>query len=396
MTLRSFGFQPPESVFLCGLAALNPVLLAAGTSVGPDLACAALLLVVFALLGRSESGAVRPAILAGVLTGAAYLLRTAVLPLLATAPLYLLWRRRGRGALLFLASSAPFVAAWSYWARAHMPATRDPTTVFYTNYLGDLLLHFSWRRAPVQAVENVGSLFEYAGMSSVFLAALALPAVWGLLFLVGVALLARRTGLTQFHVFALGYLVMLVVWPYKPLLRYLLPMLPLVLAGFAYLLSQLTGFLLPAGSRLAALSALAVIACGSAVLGFSAYRADLRRYESESPGERAAYAWMRANLPPDAKLVAANPGVLYLYTGRQAAAYEPLKDFYLTPDEIAGWRRRLPGWAEERGIGYAFCDARLCAGALAERETPLARAVLEESGPALFRAGPVAVYRLAP
>jgi len=290
---------------------------------------------------------------------------------------------------------APFVLSWSLWSRAHLPDTRDPTTLFYANYIGDFILHFSWHRAPALMLANLRSVLDYAGMSAIFLSVLTPPMVFGVLAILGVTLHARRSGLTPFHLFAVAYGTMLVVWPYKPLLRYLLPLAPLMLCGLVYLLFRLAGRMSPKHRRAAGVALLAVLGCGSAVLAFSTYKAGLDRFRSEFAAERTAYAWIRDHVPQSARFVATHDGVLYLYRGRQATTYEPLKEFYLEPDEIPAWRERLPGFARERGADYAFCDSRLCAGSLAEGETPLARAVLDRYYHQVYRSGAATVYRLA-
>ncbi|MFB3776911.1 MAG: hypothetical protein ACE141_04845 [Bryobacteraceae bacterium] len=394
-TFLSLRFEPAESWLLCALAVMNPAVLAAATSVGPDLACSFLILVVLLLLDDSGRRGPERVVLAGVLSGAACLLRSAVFPALLTAPLYLLWRRGRARALLFVSAMAPFVVGWGLWARAHQPTAGDATTLFYTNYLGDFLLHFSWSRAPGLALNNLRSVLEYAGMSAAFVAAIAAPALLGGLSIVGAAWLARRRGVTPYHVFAAAYLAMLVIWPYKPLLRYLLPVLPLISAGLGSLVLRLVRSTAPRHARPMGLAALSALCCASAALGFSTYHADLQRFESGLAAERAAYAWIRDHLPSSARFVAAHDGVLYLYTGRQATMYEPLKEFYLEPRQIGTWRQNLPQFARSRGAGYAFCDARLCAGALSEQETPLARAVLREHYREIFRIGEVTVYELA-
>ena len=49
----------------------------------------------------------------------------------------------------------------------------------------------------------------------------------------GVLILARRKGVTHYHAFALGLLPMLAVWHYPPVQRFVLPLLPLLLAGLS-------------------------------------------------------------------------------------------------------------------------------------------------------------------
>jgi hypothetical protein len=189
---------------------------------------------------------------------------------------------------------------------------------------------------------------------------------------------------------------MLLFWVGKPLLRYLIPVLPLMLGGFVDIILDLAGAVRSTFRRTAALAALAVVCLAGGVFGFQVYVADLKEYTRGTSDERQAYTWIQGNLPTSAKFVANKEGVLYLYTGRQATSYQFLKRNIYTGSagEWDQWREALPSFARERGLEYAFCDARSCPGAPTAAEMPKARAILSKSYNEIFRTGAVTVYKL--
>jgi hypothetical protein len=134
----------------------------------------------------------------------------------------------------------------------------------------------------------------------------------------------------------------------------------------------------------------------TALVGLPPLAGDLAGSEREIAQEREAYAWIRGNLPLDARFVAAKEGVLYLETGRLATTYQPLKINAYTGNQAAWreWTASLPSFARRHGAEYILCDARMCPGALWESDVPLARAVLAKHSREVFRSGNVTVHRL--
>jgi hypothetical protein len=395
-TFRRLGFGEIESWGMCALLALNPGLIAASITLGPDLIFSVLLLSLLLLLSGAEHATAWRSGMAGALGGLLYLLRSAGIPLLLTVPLHLLWRRRKVRAGLFFAGMFPLVLAWSLYARAHITPPGDPTTVFYTDYFRDYLLNFSWRTAPVMLVKNLGWFLEYSGLLTVFIPLSPWPWLFGVLAVAGAASLVRRTGFTQYHLFAAAYCAMLVGWAGKPLLRYLLPVTPMLLAGLVHPSASVIGLLAPTARRWAGPVTFSLLLCWTAVIGFRPQFDALSRMNRGMQSEAEAYSWIRNNLPAEASFLARKDGVLYLETGRRATTYQPLKRDEYTGDQEAlrRWREALPSFAQVHGAEYAFCDSKMCPGALTDEEAPLARAVLDRHYRAVYRSGVVTVYKL--
>jgi hypothetical protein len=391
LIFRGLGFSEAEAWGMAAVVAVSPAAISAATSIGPDLWFSVLLLLVMLSLQAGEQRSAWHTGLSGVLGGLLYLLRTAAIPLLVTVPLYFVCRRKSSRAAFFLAGMLPLVLAWSIWARAHILPSDDPSVVFYTDYFRDFLMNFSWRSIPVMAGGNLAWLLEYSGLLTAFLPLGPWPWLCGLAAIGGALWLARRTGVTQYHLFAIAYCVMLVLWPGKPLLRYLLPLAPLLVAGFFYGVSRLLRFMAPAMTV-----TLIVLACGTALVGLPPLSADLARSVREVVSERQAYDWIRGNLPARARFVAAKDGVLYLETGRLATTYQPLKIVAYAGNQAAvrEWTAALPSFARRQGAQYILCDARMCPGALWESDVPQARAVLATHSREVFRSGEVTIYRL--
>ncbi len=395
-TSRSMGFPEAESLLMCALLAVNPAIVSSAVTIGPDLMFATLLLAVFLLLHKAEQRGTRYIVLAGLLAGCAYLMRAAAIPLLVTVPLWLLWRRQRLRAGLFLAAMLPFALSWSIWARSHQAAGADPTTIFYADYFRDYILNFSWHSSPIIFVKNAGWVLEYSGLMVALLPAAPLLWACGILAIVGAVRLLPRTGLTQYHFFAVAYAAMLVFWTGKPLYRYVVPLAPLLVCGFVHSLTGIVGRVAPPVKREAALVTLGVLAAIGAVVGLPVHFSDLRRYQREYAAEQEAYAWIRQNLPPTASFLTYKEGVLYLETGLRATNYQVLKrDAYTgNTKAVQASIEAIPRFAKERGAEYAFCDSRMCPGAWAESDAPLIRAVLDKHYRQVFREGNVTIYRL--
>ena len=90
---------------------------------------------------------------------------------------------------------------------------------------------------------------------------------------------------------------------------------------------------------------------GGEFLGATAQQQRLRNID-----HRGAYAWIRANLPPGAALIAYNDPVLYLYTGRRAIS-RPLPPYiWYTEDHARAVElyRDLASYARDHGAGYVY------------------------------------------
>ena len=126
--LRIAGFDEWQALALAGVTALLPQSIFSANLLMADLLCAAILLW---SCNRAETN---PG-LSGVLTGIAYLARTAALPMLLAVPIYYVIRRRLSSLLVFVAASGPIVAAWHIWCAIRRAQGIDEVTLYYTNYL---------------------------------------------------------------------------------------------------------------------------------------------------------------------------------------------------------------------------------------------------------------------
>src|SRR5262245_36784015 len=73
---------------------------------------------------------------AGIFGAAAYLIKTAALPLLAVGPLWLIRRRRYRSAAAPFCAMLPAVAGCMLSAGQNMPGAHDIVSLYYIHYLG--------------------------------------------------------------------------------------------------------------------------------------------------------------------------------------------------------------------------------------------------------------------
>jgi hypothetical protein len=338
------GLESKQAGVLCALIAINVHVVWFAMNLMPELVFLSVLLAC-TIVADSDRGRWCGAI-AGILAGAAYLLKSAALPLLITSPLLFVIKRRYRSAALFWVSMFPFVAAWMWWGRTHHAPPGDSTWTFYTDYIGYQILNVPLRDYPLVAWVNVKTLWSNLGQLTVgpgFGGTLGhIPAYAGAaIALAGAVLLARRKGVTHYHAFALGLIPMLAVWHYPPSPRFALPLLPLLTAG---LLTAVLEALQIVAERalsarrllgLATLAALAIMAPLAAVATYGGPLVEIYRLAARSREQHAAvfpeYRWIESNTPANAGFIACNDAVLYLYTGRPAMSLHiPPKLLYHT------------------------------------------------------------------
>ena len=325
------GLGPKHAIFLCVMLAVSAPVVWFSLNLMPELALVAVLLASTMLADSDRHG--WSAVAAGLLGGIAYLLKSAALPLLVTTPLLYLLRKQYRSAALFLGAMLPFVAGWTRWAQDHRAAPGDPTWTFYTNYFAYQVLNVPLRDYPLVVWVNLKTLWASAGEL------VAAPVLGGALgrvpacaaatvAIAGVLLLARRKGVTHYHAFALGLLPMLAVWHYPPVQRFVLPLLPLLLAGLSFAAVEAWRVVSgrQAGARRAmALSTLALLGALTPLALTAVYggpRAGIYGLADSARQQRASvlpeYRWIETNTPAAAAFTANDDAVLYLYTGRPA------------------------------------------------------------------------------
>jgi hypothetical protein len=407
------GLGPVHALVLCVLLALNPYVVLYSVSLMSELMFSCLLLGCLWLAKRAgdPGSAWWLAGLAGAVAAAAYLTRNAALPLLASGPLYYLLRKQYARAALFFGAMLPAVAGWNLWVRAHLPASSDFVTLYYTDYLRFHLANFTWGDLPLLLSKNLGGLL--AGIGGLFMVFGAQPLlqILGVLAIFGTLRMVRRCGVSQYHLFAAGHVLLLLPWHlglYDQYVRLVLPILPLLLAGLSSEFRRAAvqvhaWFKTPGGGRMLLACALsvgvgfvAVVGALSVFVTLYQFPGFLNRSRVLLANNRAAYRWIAENLPRDSAFLAGADPQLYLYTGRPACHFVvPPRLLYLNDQaKISELYRRVAEYGRAHRLSHAFLnvggesggDLGLLAG----------KSVLTGSPgfQLLYRSGTASVYRI--
>ena len=264
--------------------------------------------------------------LAGIIGAAAYLTRTAALPLLISVPAVFVLKRRYRAAFLFLAFMSPAVIGWMTWSARNRVPSSDPTLAYYTDYMGYYFQMMSVHVFPVVLKTNIIQFF--ASVGDVFVNGidgrfLGLPPglVPAVISFLGIVKLVRRGFVLQYAAFSVLYILMLVVWHYQPTDSVVLPIFPLLLAGFFTQLWDIGRKMARLRPRLTAAAAIALFVFvgyrNADTIGrtLPAFIEDQRRITRSN---LLAFRWIDQHTPPNALFLARYDALLYLYTGRRA------------------------------------------------------------------------------
>lgn len=332
----------------------------------------------------------RSTILAGVLGGIAYLIKSSALPLLVSLPLCFSLRRQYRRAALSVFPLLLAVAGWNLWARAHAAHASDLVSLYNTSYFGFYRLGWTWPDFLHMVSVNLRML--YGGLSHLFvlqagnslledlLCAFALVAA-----LSGLVRLIRRTGCMHYPMFALGYVAELVVWNFPPTSRLLLPVLALLLAGIAAEVAHAFRVLGSArqpsrwsyGVSLVTLGLFGPLLLFAAIASygavFHAFPDMLAANRRAIAGRRAAYVWISSHTPAAAGFLANDGELLHLYTGRTAASQiiPPMLSYRGDEDALKNELRSLPAYARSFRLAYVLLTTSDLARENLERFRPL-------------------------
>jgi hypothetical protein len=274
----------------------------------------------------ADSSPTRDIVLLGLIAGAATLVRTNGIALLAAVGFVFCLRRRFREAAIFGLVALAILLPWQLWASVHAGAVPAPMRGNYESYGG-------WLAAGLRS-EGMALLPRTAARTSGELAimfrALVAPGVPSSLGYVAVALLAalsafgtravwRRAPVAS--VFLGAYATIVIFWPFTPG-RFVWGVWPLVLLlpviGAREIIAVRSAAPRLRALRVAALAATAMLVCGYATFNVRGYRD-----RSWKTGTRAfsgklqpLLSWVASHTARDALLATESEGSVYLYTGR--------------------------------------------------------------------------------
>ena len=366
----------------CTLLALSPNVVFLSTVALSDLLFCSFVLMALMLVERClrEEVSLWVVALAGALAGVAYLTRSVAVLLLVSAPVAFLFRRKFRAASIFAASMMPAVLSWMIWtARNYAPDApdapgTDPALLYYTNYIGffrrtvgiaDLRAVFLMN--VNQFFDSVGNLFLFGLDGSFFGVQLARLLTFACI--AGIVRLVAQGKARHYALFGVLYSVILLFWNYGPTERLVLPIFPLLLAGFLTEMGHILQLLLRSwrdrkvSNRVAAVLAAATVAAFAAYLAFENQRT-IRKgfpafFEATRPvarTNREAYGWISANTPADAVFFAYNDPIFYLYTGRHACRIppNPVDLYHQDLPAVLNRFRRLDDFAAQWKLTHAL------------------------------------------
>ena len=372
---KRHAFPVPIKWLVVGLFALNPYVLFFVSNLGSEMLFLVFLLGAILVADRPDQGDWRGPLLAGAIAGAAYLTRTSGIALLPAAIAYYIWKK-SRGALWFTLGMLPAIGGWTLWSRMHAAPGHDVVTLCYTNYLGyyfmnvgwDNIVQILWRNLSA-LLESMGSLVFPQAMEEGLLAKLIL---WPLAvaMILGCIQMVRHGFGRLYALFGGVSLAMLLVWHYQPNQRFVLPLAPLLFAGFCFEMVNMAEWFRKAiahrsrARRLAAYSfagCLVIVLTGGLVLQismdvgvipnlFNNDRANTLAY-------RSIYGWIASHLPTDANILWQDDTALYLATGRHAASFVvPPREFEATGGDAgeAARYRSIAEYARRQHLNYVL------------------------------------------
>jgi hypothetical protein len=316
--LRNEGASPSLATSLCLLTAGSAWVVFMSNAMLSETLFAALTTASLLLLRRAERRPnCRHILLAALLAALAFHTRSAGAALLVAAPVFLVWKRFYRYALLFSTVAAALCLPWLLWVASHSSLpTANAAYYSSSNYQGwNILMNFTWPQKFHILSQNALMVLLTPGllaglpMSAAFLIPAALAG--GLIF-AGI-LRAERTILPAFLA---AYLALVLCWAWSPM-RFLVPLLPLL---YWYGWKSV--------SRKPATAAVcATLACLTCVLSLAQASVRTIRLGDPQPNLRSSDGWYplaslldwtKAHTPPAAVLAGNLDPLYYLYTGHKS------------------------------------------------------------------------------
>jgi hypothetical protein len=393
--LRRIGGMGDRVVLLLvAICALHPLFLTFSGRILSDLPFMALALTALVLADSkiTADGSMLAALLIGTIAGLSVGMRSMGLAVIAGIFVAALCRHALRQGLICSAAAALVVAIGSgrQWMilRAYSlsgtGAGTSPTSpgwsqnlAYYTSYgaiwhvcVPDLRAFFALLKMTVPLLLLAPGRYLMTPLEETpSMLQLALAAILSAAMLLGVIRQAKAHGWKPIHFALPFYCVIILAWPYPLMGRFLLPFLPLFLAGlwteisrFAALFRSPSRGTMPRGERaLAAGMAILVVS----TLVFAGWknlvgeRSKLLSYSVERgkavQEQLEAYQWIREHTAPQDRIVAYEDPLLYLYTGRKAVRPATISPSFVYLGTEEGVRDDAAHMADTaRSIGARF------------------------------------------
>jgi hypothetical protein len=403
---RRYTFPPWGAWLMIAVLAVNPYVQLFSRSLFSEILFTVLLLGVLLL-------APKWAAVAGVLAGLAYLTRTAGLPLLVAIPCVYAMRREWRRAFVFAATMLPFVLAWSLWSGAHKLRNDDLYLMYYVDYVAyefynvtsSNFLVVLWKNFDA-VLTSMGSLvlpFSDSGLEKILTQTIAVAMI------AGIYRLARdREEVRAYAIYFALFALMLVLWHYPPNARFLFPVFPLLLAGFAYQLMHTATIVRKAYADPKQKAAAVVFALALASIAFPILRNNLEFILSIAPAaQRAERVITRENtacavridteLPSGARIASHQDATLNLLTGRTSMrmTIPPIYWYEDRFDDMVNHYARIPQIAREHGMTHFMLNRRFHADLSDDQHRRFLGAIDHSSDVReLFRCGEAVVYEI--
>ncbi len=269
-------------------------------------------------------------VIGGAAMAAAYLTRTAALPVIVATIAWLLWERRWRQVGAFAALVVPAMAWWYWWTHAHTAGNVYGNQFWYLDVYQPELGRATFGDILGRVPENVR---QYGGnMIPLLFRGERGQIGFGLLLIslavVGWAARVRRLGLSEMLFPLYGAMLLLVPPPWAGE-RYMLPIVPLALAYVADVTLYPIRRWVPKWTFAAGV--VGTLAFGSLSAGANTSRAEAasacrRLHSAEQPYACLAPAWQeylamadwsRTGLPNDAVVVSRKPGLFFALSDRR-------------------------------------------------------------------------------
>jgi len=339
--LRRVGANGWTAAVIAAVCSVLPATGEAANDVMSELAYGAISMGALWLVERAVRETPSPGLglAAGWVTGLAYQTRTVGLALVLAMILVMVWRRRWRVLAAGILGVGLSVGLCRLWVgpSSEVPPCYD----YYVDYGGWFLrtVHdLGWRFAVVVPLKNLV-------LSSIAVVRTVLPEMYDLsrsalkqFAIVVVAVLIWSTLIPgwirrrheTWAIYLVLYFAVLMVWPFPPGPRFLVPVLPLIL------LAMWEGFqrVQPSARELRVTAAIV----GAAIVVAAAYGGHVRLTNAQvKPPSLQRYEWIRSNTAPGDVIACVLDPNCYLYTGRKAVSIVSILDvapFYGPPGKF--------------------------------------------------------------